>query len=172
MLNPEKVATAFRLPLENVTEGLPAIEAALREQGIHSRNTMIAMVATVITEVPRFEPVRERTDGTAYEGRKSLGNTQPGDGYRFRGGGWPQLTGRDNYTRFGKMLGLNLVGNPDLTLSVEVSAKLMALFAKHRKVHVAADAGDWDRVRVPWNGGRNGMATFLNAVNVLQALWE
>ncbi|MFS0561108.1 LysM peptidoglycan-binding domain-containing protein, partial [Terribacillus sp. 179-K 1B1 HS] len=51
----------------------------------------------------------ELADGTAYEGRTDLGNTQPGDGPKFKGAGYIQLTGRYNYTRFG-----NAIGDPQV----------------------------------------------------------
>ncbi len=51
-----------------------------------------------------------------------MGNVNPGDGYRFRGRGFIQLTGRDNYTASSKRLGVDLIGNPDLVSSPEYAA--------------------------------------------------
>ena len=66
---------------------------------------------------------QEAIGNIAYGGR--MGNDDPGDGYKFRGRGHVQLTGRDNYTLFAKRLGLDLVGNPDLALGPEVSMKIL-----------------------------------------------
>lgn len=49
--------------------------------------------------------MQELADGTAYEGRRDLGNTQPGDGPRFKGAGVIQLTGRANYDSFSRFIG-------------------------------------------------------------------
>lgn len=59
----------------------------------------------------------ERLANHVYSGR--MGNTQPGDGYRFRGRGLLQVTGRDNYTAVGRALGLDLAGKPDLLAQPE-----------------------------------------------------
>ena len=56
-------------------------------------------------------------DGSAYEGRVDLGNTQPGDGKRYKGRGLIQLTGRANYTQYGKDSGVDCVAKPDLVAS-------------------------------------------------------
>lgn len=54
-----------------------------------------------------------------------LGNTQPGDGARFCGRGYVQLTGRADYARAGRLLGMDLIGNPDLALRPDIAAKIM-----------------------------------------------
>jgi hypothetical protein len=60
---------------------------------------------------------------------KNLGNTQPGDGYLFRGRGFVQITGRANYDRLGKALGISdqLVKNPDMVLDPATAYKIMSL---------------------------------------------
>lgn len=60
--------------------------------------------------------------------RKDLGNTQPGDGWKYRGRGFNQLTGRANYTNEGKAIGIDLVNNPDLLDTPQVAAKALAHF--------------------------------------------
>ena len=56
---------------------------------------------------------------------KALGNTTPGDGYKFRGRGHVQLTGRRNYAKAGKAFGIDLVKEPDLALSPDISARVL-----------------------------------------------
>jgi predicted chitinase len=68
-----------------------------------------------------------------YGGRKDLGNTEAGDGYKFRGRGFIQLTGRDNYNRYGNRIGVDLIANPDLANDPEVAIKLAAEYFADKK---------------------------------------
>jgi len=92
-----------------------------------------------------------------YEGRRDLGNTQPGDGYRYRGRGYIQLTGRYNYRRAGEALGLPLEQNPDLVESPDIAAKTAVWYWKQ---DVQPRIRDWDDVAAITrivNGGYNGL---------------
>jgi putative chitinase len=60
-----------------------------------------------------------------YGNRDDLGNDQPNDGWTYRGRGDSQITGKGNYAKFGKLLGLDLVGNPDKVLEVETAADIL-----------------------------------------------
>lgn len=94
-----------------------------------------------------------------YEGRKDLGNIHPGDGYRYRGRGYIQLTGRANYKEAGDYLGIDLVGNPDLAAQGDIAA-LIALWywrVARRGIPSAARRGDIRRVTYLINGGYNGL---------------
>jgi putative chitinase len=144
-----------------------AVDAALTEFGINTPLTLLGALATVRTEVGmKFLPIREIASGKAYEGRKDLGNVQKGDGIKFKGRGYIQLTGRVNYTYYGKILKLDLVNNPDLALDVKNSARILALYFRDRKVNVACDKKQWTRVRKLVNGGTNGLTEFLEHVDV------
>ncbi|WP_341327491.1 glycoside hydrolase family 19 protein [Methylotuvimicrobium sp. KM2] len=94
-----------------------------------------------------------------YGGRADLGNTQPGDGYKYRGRGFAQLTGRANYERIGKIIGEDLVNNPDLLLSdPEISARAAAAFHKsNSRLQKASKSGDVVAARRALNGGLNGI---------------
>jgi predicted chitinase len=65
-------------------------------------------------------------------GKRNLGNTAEGEGYKFRGRGLFQLTGKGNYEKYGKMLGIDLVNNPDLANDPEIAAKIAAVYIKDR----------------------------------------
>jgi putative chitinase len=90
--------------------------------------------------------------GTLYEGRKPLGNTQPGDGPKFIGRGVLQLTGRANYTDYSKKLGVDLVGNPELAAQPEYSVAIACQYFKDRKLMEAADKWDLDTITERVNG--------------------
>ena len=59
---------------------------------------------------------------------KSMGNTEPGDGWKYRGRGFIQITGKNNYARYGKMIGVDLISNPDQANDPAVAAKLASAF--------------------------------------------
>lgn len=92
-----------------------------------------------------------------YEGRLDLGNTQKGDGYKYRGRGYIQVTGRANYTEISKDLKIDFLNNPDL-LSEEVNAIVSALwFWNKRKLNQFADLDDIKTITRKINGGYNGL---------------
>lgn len=66
-----------------------------------------------------------------YEGRADLGNTQPGDGKRFMGRGYVQITGRANYAKASKLIGKDMVTNPDLALDPKSAAKIIVHGMSH-----------------------------------------
>lgn len=61
---------------------------------------------------------------------KLMGNTEPGDGYKYRGRGFIQITGKKNYERFGSQIGVDLVKNPDAANDPIIAAKIAAMFVK------------------------------------------
>ncbi|WP_211253834.1 glycoside hydrolase family 19 protein [Deinococcus misasensis] len=90
-----------------------------------------------------------------YGGR--MGNTQPGDGFKYRGRGFIQLTGRDNYATYGELTGFDLVGNPDLLLQIGVGAQVAAAYWKARNLNRFADQDKIRGVTRGINGGLNGL---------------
>lgn len=107
-----------------------------------------------------------------YDGRQDLGNINPGDGYKFRGRGYIQLTGRKNYTYFSPLVGVDLVENPDIAADEEVAARIAVMFWNRAKtkdgrtIAQAAREGDIDAVVRGVNGGVNGMQETLELYEV------
>jgi len=98
-----------------------------------------------------------------YDGRRDLGNTQLGDGYRFRGRGLFQLTGRTNYERFAKAMGQpQLIENPDLVTTPYWAAHSAGWFwhvgnRTGRSLNTLADHDDLRGITLVINGGLNGL---------------
>ncbi|MFA6089820.1 MAG: peptidoglycan-binding protein, partial [Candidatus Woesearchaeota archaeon] len=97
-------------------------------------------------------------------------NKGNGDGDKFKGRGFVQLTGRANYTKYSKSLGLDtqLVKNPDLANDPEIAAKILASFLKdkERRIKEALLEGDLRLARRLVNGGSHGLADFTDAYNI------
>ena len=92
-----------------------------------------------------------------YEGRKDLGNTQEGDGLRFKGRGFIQVTGRANYTMLSKDTRIDFLNHPEL-LEQEANAMISALwFWNKKKLNELADKDDCKAITKRINGGYNGL---------------
>ena len=167
-MNKDKFLAFYKGTLneESASICFDSVKSALESLNIYSPLVMIGAMATIRTEVGKaYKPVNEIASGQAYEGRKDLGNYCPGDGVKYKGRGYIQLTGRANYEAFGKALELDLVCKPDLALDIKISAKILALYFKNRGCVQACNAQDWTRVRRLVNGGTNGLDVFTNIVN-------
>ena len=91
-------------------------------------------------------------------GKKNLGNTDSGDGWKFRGRGLKQLTGRSNYQRCGHDIGIDLIANPDYILTPKGAADSAGWFWDKNGLNVIADTSDVKAMTKRINGGNNGLA--------------
>ena len=146
------------LSASKAAEVAPHLNRAMAEAGIDSPARKAAFIAQVAHESGGFKYNEEIASGRDYEGRRDLGNTQPGDGQRFKGRGYIQLTGRANYAAAGKALGLDLVGHPELAARPENAARVAAWYWNSRGLNGLADRGDFDGITKRINGGFNGKA--------------
>lgn len=158
-------------PLQNVQANWPLVEEALDDCMIYSPLCAVAAIATIAVETATFSPVKERGGpaylANLYEGRVDLGNDQPGDGVKFRGRGFVQITGRWDYQHFGEELGRDLIANPDIALDPSVAAGILALYFRERQIRDYADQQNWEMVRRRVNGGLTGWPRFADAVTKL-----
>jgi len=88
-----------------------------------------------------------------------MGNVQPGDGWKYRGRGPMQITGRTNYVRFFRALGLPDESDPDLLLQPDYGAMSAAEYWSRMGCNELADAGDFVRCVIKVNGGTTGLAS-------------
>lgn len=156
------------IPLAQIEENWAKCFAALAKYGLDDPWTQVGMLANIRTEVASFLPIKEY-GGDAYytrmyEGRADLGNTQPGDGARYCGRGYIQLTGRANYRSYGQKIGVDLESNPELALDAGIAAEVLAVYARDRGIQAKCQAQDWRGVRIAVNGGLNGWDVFIGAV--------
>jgi putative chitinase len=113
-------------------------------------------LAQACHESDRFCTTVEYASGEAYEGRRDLGNTHPGDDVRYKGRGLIQLTGRANYQQYGELLQLDLVGDPDLASEPVTSLKIACEFWRQHKLNAYADQDEIEMITRRINGGLNG----------------
>lgn len=127
------------------------------EFGIDTPLRMAHYLAQIAHESGELRYTRELSDGSAYEGRKDLGNVQSGDGRRFRGRGLIQLTGRANYEAYKKYCGFDVVSKPELLEQPLGAVRSSMWFWQTHKLNTWADRDDVKRVTKRINGGYNGL---------------
>jgi putative chitinase len=138
---------------------------AMDEFEINTPQRQAAFLAQVSHESGQLRYVEELASGAAYEGRADLGNTEPGDGVRFKGRGLIQITGRSNYDRCGSALGLDLLADPELLESPANACRSAAWFWFEHGCNELADADNFRKITLRINGGLNGQPERL-------AYWE
>lgn len=132
--------------------------------GITTEKRMEAFLAQLAQETDGFRTFEEYASGAAYEGRKDLGNTQPGDGARFKGRGGIMTTGRINYQAVSKHLfgDDRLLRNPEILEEPKYAALSSMFYWKSRGLNELADVGDYKTITLRINGGLNGWADRLS----------
>jgi len=145
-------------PATKRTDYLPFIQQAMQEFEIANYLRETAFLAQLAHESAELRYMEEIASGAAYEGRRDLGNTQPGDGKRYKGRGPIQLTGRANYQKFGGLLGLDLINNPEIAATKEVGFRIAGLFWKSHGLNEFADQQQFETITRRINGGLNGQA--------------
>ncbi|CAN5485068.1 hypothetical protein BH10PSE17_BH10PSE17_03570 [soil metagenome] len=164
----------------NIGRYLPYLEAALGVMGLNDRAMVLGALGTIRAETEGFVPISEYqskyntpvggTPFSSYDGR--YGN-KVGDGARFRGRGFIQLTFQANYDQIGKQLDFPLVDNPELGNSPEVAAMVLAQFLKNKAsaFRAAMQAGKWGEARKLVNGGSHGLDRFTDVITRAATIW-
>ena len=98
----------------------------------------------------------ERLANNVYANRMGNGDEQSGDGYRYRGRGLIQLTGRDNYQKAGDALGIDFIADPDALTDRDTCARVAAWYWKSHGCNELADGGDFIATTRHINGGTVG----------------
>lgn len=147
------------ISLENAANyGPPLLDAALRYQ-INTPLRLAHWLAQLLFESGSLKYTEELASGSAYENRRSLGNTQRGDGQRYKGRGLFQITGKFNYNRYGKFAGFDAVAHPERLATLPYAADSAGWFWAHGaavNLNKPADKDDVRTVTRLINGGFNG----------------
>jgi len=123
-------------------------------------------------EAEQFAKQPEKIANRVYANRIGNGDEASGDGYRYRGRGFIQLTGRANYRSIGKRIGLDLEGNPDQVSSNLATALLVAAdYWDSRGLNQIADTDDVYKVTKIINGGYNGIEHRKQLLKSAKAIW-
>ncbi|OHU68059.1 hypothetical protein BKG87_22075 [Mycobacteroides chelonae] len=162
------LAAATGLSEARAAEILPAVSDGLKASQCTNVNRIAMWLAQVGHESAGFNATEEYASGAAYEGRADLGNTQPGDGVRFKGRSWIQITGRNNYAAFsrwcsGKGLVLSpteFVDNPNRLAELRWAGIGAAWYwtVARPDINALSDRQDLETVTRRINGGTNGLA--------------
>lgn len=163
----DQLGRIFHLaPVARLDAVYPHLLAAMSEGQITTPIREAAFLAQCGHESGAFRYMEELADGSAYEGRKSLGNNSPGDGKRYKGRGPIQLTGKTNYWLAGISLGLDFIGHPEQVATYPVGFRVAVWFWTSNGLNKLADAlpagaareAAFDAITRKVNGGLNGKA--------------
>lgn len=160
------------LPAGRAKALLPHLERAMREQSITTTKRAAAFLAQLGHESVSLRYFEEIADGSAYEGRRDLGNVHPGDGKRYKGRGPIQLTGRNNYRTYGGLLKLPLESQPHLAARPEIGFRVAALFWQRMGGNTLADRQEFREITRRINGGYNGLQDRLNRWATIKSLGD
>lgn len=122
-----------------------------------------------VAEATPYAHNPEKLANKVYGGR--MGNTQPGDGWRFIGHGLLQITGRESYEKYGQALDIELADHPELSLDPAWALKIAAEEWKASHCNALADLDSLNRVTKAINGGLNGLASRRDWLTKTKHVW-
>lgn len=125
--------------------------------GIDTPLRMAHWLAQIAHESGELRYTKELASGKAYEGRKDLGNTQKGDGVKYKGRGLIQITGRANYQRYADYCGYDVVAKPELLEQPVGAVKSAMWYWQTHGLNELADADKFVTITRRINGGTNGL---------------
>lgn len=173
-MTPKQLALCTGARIDRATTFLPYVVAAMAEFSINTPARQASFLSQVGHESGGVHWLTELWGPTIaqanYEGRADLSNTQPGDGYKFRGRGLIQITGRHNYKITGEALGFDLINYPEQLALPELAVRSAAWWWQAHGLNELADKGDQRMVTRRINGGTNGLTERLALFEVARAV--
>lgn len=159
-------------PMDKLNLFLDPLNVALTHYDISTRLRAAAFLAQVGHESGELNYVEEIASGAAYEGRKDLGNTSPGDGELYKGRGLIQITGKRNYAIASIDMDLPLLEHPELLCTPMNAAMSAGWYWNNNKLNALADTSQFLLITKVINGGTNGIANrqrlYTKALEVLK----
>jgi putative chitinase len=156
--------------LDRVAKLLPYLNSTMQRYEINTPLRIAHFLAQTAHESDGFNTNREYASGEDYEWRTDLGNTQAGDGARFRGRGLIQVTGRANVRECGEALGIDLISNPERLEDFDLACLSAGWFWDKHKLNAIADRDDVNRITRIINGGTNGLADRIDYLESAKAV--
>lgn len=141
---------------DRIAQLLPHLNRTMVEFEINTPLRQAHFLAQIAHESDRFRALEEYASGEDYEEREDLGNTEWGDGVRFKGRGLIQITGRANYRNCGEGLGVDLISNPARLADPDLACRSAGWFWETNKLNSDADRDDVETITRVINGGFNG----------------
>jgi len=135
----------FKFVVENLNYSAPALR------------TVFGKYFTDDSQANAYARQPERIANKVYANRMGNGDEAGGEGYKYRGRGLIQLTGKDNYTAFGNACGIDAVGHPEIVESPDAAALSAGWFWDTRHLNALADMGNVVGITKRINGGVNGL---------------
>jgi len=170
--------TARMLPgarLTDIEANLPPLIAGLQHFELTDKPMVLMALGTIAAETAGFRPIDEYVSRfntsprgkpfDLYDNRRDLGNRGKPDGASYKGRGYIQLTGRDNYRNIGAQIGVELESHPEQANDPATAGLILACFIKNRELRIktALLERDFAAARKAVNGGSHGLAEFTTA---------
>lgn len=168
-LSAEVISSATGSNLANAEKFRPYLNRYMRKYEINTPQRVMAFLSQIGHESANLSTTQEYSSGSAYEGRSDLGNTNAGDGVKFKGRGLIQVTGRFNYENIKKYFGWDVVSNPELLQEPEKATEVSAWWWSNR-IRGGKNLNQWsddlDPTKSVYDGNNNYVFTEITkAIN-------
>jgi putative chitinase len=140
---------------------------------VNTTMRMAHFFAQILHETEGFRFLKELGEDAyfnKYEFRKDLGNTQLGDGHKYKGRGYFQITGRYNYDIYGQKLGVDLINSPEMAKNPTIAMRISLTYWQEKSLNKLADEDNIIDITKKINGGLMGLQDRINRLSKLKSL--
>lgn len=160
--------TAVGLSAADADPLVSPLTTACAEFDIMSDLRRAHFIGQLTHESDHFRTTEEYASGKNYEGRLDLGNTDPGDGAKYKGHGWIMVTGKSNHMAMARHFGIPFESIVAWLMTYEGAARSAGFFWYSRSCNAWADKDDVEGVTRIINGGLNGLAQRVEYVSAVK----